>query len=440
MIACSSSGWCRMLGWLVLCLLATAPGASARPGGIDLSFRGTGIAITPVRGSSRAAAIVQQADGKLVAAGSCRGSRHDDAFTLVRYHRDGTLDRSFGRGSGVAIAPSGEAQALVQQTDGKLVAAGSREIGSHHQRAFGITRYRSDGTLDSSFGGGTGTVTTVFGSYAGAFAALVQQADAKLVAAGYRLGGNQQPVLTVVRYNTDGTLDPTFGGGTGTAISTFGDRGAEASALVQQVDGKLVAAGFSSDVNHQTVFAVVRYNADGTLDPSFGEGTGTVTTPFAKSSGIARALVQQADGKLVAAGESTSGGGQARFALVRYNADGTLDPTFGEGTGIVTTLVRGSTNANALVLQPDGKIVAAGYSDTLESIQPFGTSRPKFTLVRYNVDGTIDTTFGRRGSGIVTMPSGSALGLVQQEDGRLVAAGLRFFHNRNVLAVVRYLD
>jgi uncharacterized delta-60 repeat protein len=113
-------------------------------------------------------------------------------------------------------------------------------------------------------------------------------------------------VLTVVRYNTDGTLDPTFGGGTGTAISTFGDRGAVASALVQQVDGKLVAAG-----------------------------------------------------------ESTSGG-QARFALVRYNADGTLDPTFGAGTGIVTTLVRGYTHANALVLQPDGKIVAAGYSDTLD--------------------------------------------------------------------------
>ena len=149
--------------------------------------------------------------------------------------------------------------------------------------------------------------------------------------------------------------------------------------------------------------------------------------------------MQQADGKLVAAGESTSGG-QARFALVRYNADGTLDPTFGAGTGIVTTLVRGYAHANALVLQPDGKIVAAGYSDTLESIQPFGASRLKFTLVRYNVDGTIDTTFGRLGSGIATVPSGGTLGLVQQEDGRLVAAGFRFFHNRNVLAVVRYLD
>jgi uncharacterized delta-60 repeat protein len=176
----------------------------------------------------------------------------------------------------------------------------------------------------------------------------------------------------------------------------------------------------------------------GGIDLSF-RGTGIAITPV-RGSSRATAIVQQADGKLVAAGESTSGGGQARFALVRYNADGTLDPTFGAGTGIVTTLVRGYTNANALVLQPDGKIVAAGYSDTLESVQPFGGSRLEFTLVRYNVDGTIDTTFGRRGSEIATMPSGSALGLVQQEDGRLVAAGLRFFHNRNVLAVVRYLD
>ncbi len=148
--------------------------------------------------------------------------------------------------------------------------------------------------------------------------------------------------------------------------------------------------------------------------------------------------MQQADGKLVAAGGSTSGGGQARFALVRYNADGTLDPTFGAGTGIVTTLVRGSAWANALVLQPDGKIVAAGYSDTLESIQPFGGSRLRVhprALQRRRDDRH---NLGRRGSGIATMPSGVALGLVQQEDGRLVATGLRFFHNRNVLAVVRY--
>ena len=165
-----------------------------------------------------------------------------------------------------------------------------------------------------------------------------------------------------------------------------------------------------------------------------------LTTPFGPGNASPDALVQQADGKIVAAGRVLSGGGQASFALVRYTADGSLDPTFGDGTGRVTTLVRGTATATALVQQADGKIVAAGYSDTPESIYPFGTSKPTFALVRYNVDGTLDPSFGRQGSGMVTTPKGAALALVQQADGRLVAAGWRYFHKHQVFAVVRYLD
>src|SRR5262249_61243249 len=142
--------------------------------------------------------------------------------------------------------------------------------------------------------------------------------------------------FAITRYRANGRLDRSFGGGTGTVTTAFGP-GAAAKALVQQSDGKLVAAG-SGDSR----FALVRYDADGSPDPSFGEGTGTVVTQFIpglatndSNTGQASALVQQADGKLVAAGTSTSGLGPAvyqnRIALVRYNADGTLDPTFGAG-------------------------------------------------------------------------------------------------------------
>jgi uncharacterized delta-60 repeat protein len=129
---------------------------------------------------------------------------------------------------------------------------------------------------------------------------------------------------------------------------------------------------------------------------------------------------------------------QDRIALVRYNANGTLDPTFGTGTGIVSTLIGGCTSASGLVLQPDGKIVVAGASVVSE---PGARSPNFFTLVRYNVDGTLDQSFGRLGSGAVTVPSeGAASGLVQQADGKLVAAGFQRLHQYDVFTVVRYLD
>src|SRR5207249_3193430 len=130
-----------------------------------------------------------------------------------------------------------------------------------------------------------------------------------------------------------------------------------ALALVLQRDGKLVAAGLSYYNNaNDGVFALVRYNADGTLDPTFGTG-GTVATDFGTPDDEASALVLQPDGKLVDDGDDAAG-----FALVRHNPDGSLDPTFGTG-GVVTTAIIQATNSsvsNGLVLQPDGKLVAAG--------------------------------------------------------------------------------
>ena len=438
-----AGGWCRLLGGLVLCLLATAPRASARPGDLDRSFRGTGIARTRTQRISWADCLVQQADGKFVAAGLSEG---EPPFTetLVRYRANGRLDRSFGRGGKIitSITSGGESEvlALVQQTDGRLVTAGYRIV-LPSPEVFAITRYRADGRLDRSFGGGTGTVTTAFGPGAAA-KALVQQSDGKLVAAG---SGDSR--FALARYDADGTLDPSFGEGTGRVIGLSGG----ANALVQQSDGKLVAAGVSSGGGGR--FTLVRYNADGSPDPSFGEGTGTVVTQFIpglatsdSNTGQASALVQQADGKLVAAGTSTSGLGPAvyqnRIALVRYNADGTLDPTFGAGTGIVITVIGGCTSASALVLQPDGKIVVAGASGPCTVVSEPGTRSPDFfTLVRYNVDGTLDQSFGRLGSGAVTVPSGGgASGLVQQADGKLVAAGSQRLHQYDVFTVVRYLD
>ncbi len=228
-------------------------------------------------------------------------------------------------------------------------------------------------------------------------------------------------VIVAIAAAAPGALDPSFG--SGGKVTTTGSPGVylnRAFALIRQPDGKLVAAGSSSTPSSRLDFALVRYNANGSLDTTFGpRRTGIVTTPIGRGDDIANALVRQPDGKLVAAGVTTSpADGTTRVALVRYNRNGSRDRSFGTArTGIVTTSIgpHGLDIANALVLQPDGKLVAAGGSGG------------RFVLVRYNRDGSLDTTFGPRQTGKVTTKIGSeynqVFALVRQPDGKLVAAG-----------------
>jgi uncharacterized delta-60 repeat protein len=441
----------------VLAVLAIAPRVWAAPGDLDPSFHGTGVARTVIRGRpfAGASAIVRQDDGKLVVAGSSE-SRKAGSLTLVRYQPDGTRDKQFGSsgivtpGRGKAAAAAIEAAAVVQQADGKLVVAGSRSIGGDEgyvQTGFALVRYDARGRLDPSFGAGTGTVTTPFGSEAANAYALVQQADGKLVAAGTTGGlGTNSGDLALVRYELDGSVDPSFG--TGTVLTPGGG----ANALTQQADGKLLAAGYRSGLFYS--FSVVRYDSNGHLDPEFGAGTGIVSTPLPGATGFS-AILQQADGKIIAVGTATgtaTSGGQSRFAVVRYDTDGSLDPTFGGGMGIVTTLVRGDAIATAAVQQPDGKIIVAGYSNVAPIIEYAGLRtkdrcgveyvpcETQFTLVRYEIDGTLDKSFGAQNSGTVTSPAGGAIGLLQQPDGGLVAAGYSYVGKHRAITVVRYLD
>ncbi len=277
------------------------------------------------------------------------------------------------------------------------------------------------GALDPSFGsGGKVTTTGSPGVYLNRAFALIRQPDGKLVAAGYSSTPSSRLDFALVRYNANGSLDTTFGPGRTGIVTTPIGRGDDiANALVRQPDGKLVAAGFmTSPLYGRTRVALVRYNRNGSLDRSFGAAqTGIVTTsigPFGQDA--ANALVLQPDGKLVAAGTS-----EGRFALVRYNTNGSLDTTFGPSqTGIVRTQIGSDyVGAFALVRQPDGKLVAAGS----------GFASPgHFTVVRYNADGSVDTTFGNQGKVLTPVgpPDSSgaeARSLALQPDGKLVAAG-----------------
>ena len=209
------------------------------------------------------------------------------------------------------------------------------EKGERHEQGSGSSNHR---TAEGGQTGGCGALVRAWGR--GSVVAVLLTLSLALLGEG-----------------APGDLDPTFGVG-GKVTTDFGGYDS-ANALVLQPDGKLVAAGVRSTSDLD--FALARYLPDGSLDPTFGVG-GKVTTDFG-SSDVASALVLQPDGKLVAAG-GVQFDGPGDFALARYLPDGSLDPTFGVG-GKVTTDFGGIDGASALVLQPDGKLVAAGSSDAL---------------------------------------------------------------------------
>ncbi len=244
---------------------------------------------------------------------------------------------------------------VIQQTDGKLVVAGYARVGSSYR--FALARYNTDGSLDSGFGTGGKVFTAVGGNYA-FILSVIQQTDGKLVATGYVHNGSNYD-FGLVRYNTDGTLDTSFGVG-GVVLTAVGTSQDYPFSVIQQADGKLVAAGYSYSGSNND-FALVRYNTDGSLDSSFGTG-GKVTSAVGAGHDYIYSVIQQANGKLAAAGYSTNAGVDS-FALALYNTDGSLDSGFGAG-GIVTTAVGSSAQAFSIIQQTDGKLVAAGYGTT----------------------------------------------------------------------------
>lgn len=317
----------------------------------------------------------------------------------------GDLDPSFGTGGRVTTDLGGRsdfAVAVALQSDGKIVAAGNSSAVGVFSVDFALSRYNPDGSLDSTFGSG-GTVLSDFGSTLDAASDVLVQPGGKIVAVGLSAGD-----FAVVRYNADGSLDPTFGTG-GLVKTDFGSFD-QANAVARQLDGKLVVAGGTSGGS-----ALARYNTDGSLDTSFGVG-GKVVAPFPS---FVNDLAITADAKILAAGSSGFFPfGSSDFALARYQSDGTPDTSFGSG-GTVVTDFGGSENAFAIALSSDGRIVAAGGTKT-------SPSAGDFALARYNSDGSADLTFGSGGKTSTDFSSGSddtALGVVVHPDGGVTATG-----------------
>ena len=432
----TGASWPGGAACIALLALCFNHAVHAAPGDLDRSFSADGGVLTDFGGFEEASAVVVQPDGKLVAAGTAFVGGNRD-FALARYQPDGSLDTGFGSGGLVltdfGVGTDDGAASLAIQPDGKLVAGGFSNAGSPGDFDFALARYNPDGSLDTGFGVG-GTLRTFFGGNSEGANALVIQPDGKIVAAGFSDGGSPGDLdFALARYNADGSLDPSFSGG---GFRTFfGGSSESAKALVIQPDGKLVAAGFSNGGGAGDFdFAVARYSPDGNLDPSFGGGG--FRTFLGGSSEGANALVIQPDGKLVAAGFSNAEGpANFDFALVRYLPDGSLDTGFGFGGTLRTFFGGDSEGANALVIQADGKLIAAGFSNGA------GPDDFDFAVARYNSDGSLDPSFG--GGGFRTFLGGGnfegAEALAIQPDGKLVAAGFSNSGGDDDFALTRYV-
>ncbi len=405
-------------------------------GVLDTDFGSSGVVTTAAgSGVDYGYGVALQSDGKIVMVGDVtRGAVID--FGLVRFNSDGTVDTGFGVDGKVTTdfqsggADYGAAVA-VQPDDGKIVAAGRSNKGT--VKDFAVARYNADGSLDTGFGN-NGTTTTDFASGEDRPYAMAVQDDGKIVVVGYANNGSDND-FAIARYNADGSLDTSFDGD-GKVVTALGSGNDRARAVAVQGDGKIVVSGgIGGD------FALARYNIDGSLDTGFGTN-GTTTTTMSSGDDTALAVAFQSDGKIVAAGAAVIGD-DYDFALARYNADGSLDTTFGTvsgstRTGWVTTPMSDHRDiAYGLLLQSGGRIVVAGWAGNTAG----GAARPlDFALARYTEDGSLDADFGDGGK--VTTPIGPgddrAYGAVLQTDGKVVAAGFAHSGKTYEFALARY--
>jgi uncharacterized delta-60 repeat protein len=390
----------------------------------DPGFNGNGqasVSFGDYPGSS-ASAVALQTDSKLVAVGSY-GFGPNNVVAVARFLPNGTLDATFnGNGTVTTAMPdfvtNTSGTAVVIQADGRIVVAASGDGGS------ALIGYNPDGSLDTTFGAaGSGIVRLNGGLLYGLFwvTTLAVQPDGKLVVAGTE---NSFGVYTfgVARFTSNGMPDPTFNG-TG-VVSTPITSSDQAHALALQNDGRIVVAG-EATVNGTSDFAVARYNSDGSLDTTFGVG-GKVTTPIGDFADIPRGVGVLADGRIVVAGTGSGALSiEKKLALARFTSTGTLDPTLA-GTGIVTAKLAGGTafdSGEFLVVQPDGKVIVGGSVDVIIDNNGFITSAGG--MIRYLGDGSRDPTFGKSGKVLTTGANSidTLFALSTRSDGTLLAAG-----------------
>jgi uncharacterized delta-60 repeat protein len=417
----------------VFAVLALIPIASAGASGGDLdpSFGTGGTVVTDFGFGENAHAVVLQPDGKVVLVGFGFVSGTGFDYELARYDEAGALDPTFGSGGRVATDFGGtfdQAFAAAIQPDGKIVAAGL-QAGSNV--AFSVARYGQDGSLDAGFGNGGRVVTDIGDGYDQVFA-LAMQPDGKILAAGVTgldSFNGQVGDFALARYEADGSLDPGFGNGGVVILDFEGSLNSHDIAYAVDVlpNGKILAGGLAG-VQSGGLFHKRGFAlARFDVDGTLDEAFGAggkVVTEFGLENAIAYDLVVGPDLSITAAGTTNQFGVGADFAVARYLPDGALDASFGTGGRVTTDFIGNGDEARSVSLQSDGKLVVAGFAGLIEPV--FGGVDNDWAVVRYKADGTLDGSFGSAGKVTTAFANGHdvANGLAIRANGKLVVGGI----------------
>lgn len=405
-------------------LLLASPARAERAGTLDTSFSGDGVALvsfsSPYTYGKATGGIAVQPDNKVVVGGYVQRPVNSEVtayeFALARFNADGTPDQTFGTGGKVTtylgLNDPVQVQAIAVQPDGKIIAGGWA------YSDFTVVRYNANGSLDTSFNG-TGIVRTGFEEPFVSFdnlEDLILQPDGKIIAVGsaytYVPPGNAQRVdFTVVRYNTDGSLDTTFNA-SGKVKLTFGNGHAWANGGALRPDGKIVVTGRTQTY----ALGAARLNPDGSPDLTFGTG-GKALISLPDRLIHPWEVTLQPDNKIIVPFLDNNQNNRHGFSLIRLNEDGVLDQSFDDDGAADVYFGNGVGAAYEVAVQPDGKIVAAGLVALVQNNSDFG-------VVRFNPNGSLDATFGTDGKTISDFGIGErASSVAITPDGKIVVGG-----------------
>lgn len=402
--------------YILLLAMLSAIASYAQSGILDPSFGNGGIVTTYIAGDYNSGeALVVQPDGKIVVA-----SQAGDAFTfkvaVARYNSDGTLDSSFGN-SGTLIIPVGTARSYARnialQEDGKIV------IGAYTyddvESDFALVRLHADGTLDTSFGN-NGVVIADGGDQEIADAMTILE-DGKIL-----LAGNTYYNFLAAKFNEDGTLDTSFGNN-GWLNIQFDGSDSQAKDVTFQNDGKILFAGYTIEISSGRYgMAAARINPDGSLDNSFGS-SGRISFNIGNYDDYAVAVEVQTDGKIILGGYTGAAPNYTKhdFAAVRLNSDGSFDSSYGNwGIAIARVIDDGLNYVEEMLIQPDNKIILAGYAAL--------NNDSNVAMLRLDTDGIVDTSFGVDGKISTDINGNDDFGkaISLQPDNKIILTGFSY--------------
>lgn len=400
------------------------------PGDSDLTFGNDGRQVLSVGAANAfSRAIVVQPDGKILVAGIASNGLDND-FAVLRFNTNGSLDTSFGEQGKVFtdfLVTTDITESMQLDSFNRILVAGSVDTGDGF--AFGIARYTSEGTLDTSFGIGGMAFHKI--GVTGFCKALVVQADHKPVLGGYALnpvtGTNE---FALIRYTDEGDLDPLFGQGGIVFTSAIIGAGV-ANAMTLQGDGKIVLAGQAlNDATFHWEIAIARYHPDGSLDMTWGD-EGMLLSGFPQKSFTINTVTLDRDKNVLVAGYLGTAPSNNLYALARFDHNGFPDASFGDQGLVMDTYGAQDNEINSLVLQPNGYILISGTS--------LSGNADRFAIARLDPTGQKDPFFGTNGVVIESIGQNDGIeAMVLQSDGKLLVTGETFTGTRFDLVVARY--